>query len=221
MPAKVTLPWLMPICVLVFLCLPSAAQKIVGQTDGNPFFDAYKTPYETPPFDRIRVVHYLPAVQEGIKRQQTEIDVIVTESQAGHFPEYAGGPGHVGPISGTGDQCLLQQLEAITSPEMEDVAKEIAPLLSTHQDNIALNGMLFARVKAVYDQRAKLKLTPCRIIPAGEHLPRFRPRRRAARRETKSAHARYQPRAFPADAEIQRERTGRNQWLIYRHRQQD
>jgi len=36
-------------------------------------------------------------------------------------------------------------------------------LLSAHQDNIALNGMLFARVKAVYDQRAKLKLTPAKL----------------------------------------------------------
>jgi len=58
----------MTIGLFVFLCLTAAAQKAVGQTDDNPFFGTYKTPFETPPFNRIQVVHYLPAVQEGIKR---------------------------------------------------------------------------------------------------------------------------------------------------------
>ncbi|MCX6555805.1 MAG: M3 family metallopeptidase, partial [Candidatus Aminicenantes bacterium] len=38
------------------------------------------------------------------------------------------------------------------------LASELAPLLSAHQDNISLNEKLFARVKAVYERRAKLKL---------------------------------------------------------------
>ena len=163
MPAKVTFPWLMPIWLLVFLCLTPAAQKIVGQTDGNPFFGTYKTPYETPPFDRIQVVHYLPAIQEGIKRQQAEIDSIVRNPKPATFQNTLEALDASGQFLERATNVFYSNMEAITSPEMEVVAKEIAPLLSTHQDNIALNGMLFARVKAVYDQRAKLKLTPAKL----------------------------------------------------------
>ena len=49
---------------------------------------------------------------------------------------------------------------ADTNPAIQAIAKEISPLTAAHSDNIRLNEKLFARVKAVYDQRAKLKLTP-------------------------------------------------------------
>ena len=153
----------MTIGLFVFLCLPSAAQRAVGQTDDNPFFGTYKTPFETPPFNRIQVVHYLPAVQEGIKRQQTEIDLIVRNPEPATFQNTLEPLDMSGQFLERATTVFYSNMESITSPEMETVAKEIAPLLSAHQDNIALNGMLFARVKAVYDQRAKLKLTPAKL----------------------------------------------------------
>lgn len=153
----------MTIGLFVFLCLTAAAQKAVGQTDGNPFFGPYKTPFETPPFDRIQVVHYLPAVLEGIKRQQVEIDLIVRDPKPANFQNTLEALDTSGQFLERATSVFYSNMEAITSPEMEAVAKEIAPLLSAHQDNIALNGKLFARVKAVYDLRAKLKLTSAKL----------------------------------------------------------
>lgn len=43
----------------------------------NPFFSAYKTPYDTPPFDKIKNEHYEPAIEKGIKDHTTEINKIV------------------------------------------------------------------------------------------------------------------------------------------------
>ena len=51
-------------------------------------------------------------------------------------------------------------LGADTNPELQAIARDLSPLLSAHRDNIRLNEKLFARVKAVYDQRSKLSLTP-------------------------------------------------------------
>ena len=54
--------------------------------------------------------------------------------------------------------------------------REEAPKLAAHQDAIYLNAKLFARVKAIYDQRDKLerrRQVPDRALP-----PRLRPRRR-------------------------------------------
>ena len=51
-------------------------------------------------------------------------------------------------------------LGAETNPDLQAIARDLSPLLSAHDDNINLNEKLFARVKAVYDQRQKLTLTP-------------------------------------------------------------
>ena len=49
----------------------------------NPFFGQYLTPHETVPFDRIKTEHYEPAILEGIKQQNAEINAII------HNPEKA------------------------------------------------------------------------------------------------------------------------------------
>ncbi len=50
-------------------------------------------------------------------------------------------------------------LSAETNADLQAIARELSPLLSAHDDNINLNEKLFARVKAVYDQRPNLTLT--------------------------------------------------------------
>ena len=140
-----------PALLLVVLCLPLAAQD-------NPFLSPYNTPFETPPFDRIQIGHYLPAVQEGIKRQQAEIDAIVANPKPATFENTIVALDMSGQLLGEVNAVFYSLLSAATSQPMQDLANELAPLLSTHNDNIALNGKLFARVKAVYDRRARLKL---------------------------------------------------------------
>ena len=48
---------------------------------------------------------------------------------------------------------------AITNEEMQGIAKEVAPMLSKHGDDITLNDELFQRIKTVYEQKDKLNLT--------------------------------------------------------------
>jgi len=140
--------------------IPVAAGQIAAADKDNPFFSPYKTPLNTPPFNMIKTEHFLPAIKEGIRRQQAEIDVLVNNPAAPTFantltPFDAGGQflsevnGVFGALQG-----------ADTTPAIQSVAKEAAPLMAAHNDNIRLNEKLFSRIKAVYDTRAKLKLTP-------------------------------------------------------------
>ncbi len=140
-----------PALLLAVLCLPLASQD-------NPFLTPYKTPFETPPFDRIQIGHYLPAMQEGIKRQQAEIDAIVNNRKAATFENTIVALDMSGQLLGNVAAVFYSLLEALTSPQMQDLANELSPLLSAHNDNINLNDKLFARVKAVYEQRTRLKL---------------------------------------------------------------
>ena len=43
----------------------------------NPFFETYSTLHGTVPFDKIKTGDYVPAVREGIRRQNAEIDAII------------------------------------------------------------------------------------------------------------------------------------------------
>ncbi|MCU0236151.1 MAG: M3 family metallopeptidase [Acidobacteria bacterium] len=141
-----------PVLLLATLVLPMPA------AEDNPFLTVPNTPYQTPAFDRIQVGHYLPAMQEGIRRHQAEIDAIVANAKAPTFENTIVALDMSGQLLGEVSAVFYSLLGAATSQPMQDLANELAPLLSTHNDNIALNGKLFARVKAVYDRRAKLKL---------------------------------------------------------------
>ena len=51
----------------------------------NPFFEAYKTPHDTVPFDRIKLEHYEEAFMEGIRRDDEEIEKIINDPEEPTF----------------------------------------------------------------------------------------------------------------------------------------
>ncbi len=145
------------LAVILLGLQPAAAQQA---QKGNPFFQARTTPFQTPPFDKISKEHFLPAFKEGIKREQAEIDAIVARKQAPNFANTIAAMDHSGIFLNDVSSVFYALLGAETNDDLQAIAREVSPLLSAHQDNINLNAKLFARVKAVYDQRQKLTLTP-------------------------------------------------------------
>lgn len=138
--------------LLAVLCLPLAAQD-------NPFLVTPSTPFQTPPFDRIQIGHYLPAVQEGIRRQQAEIDAIVNNPEAATFDNTIVAYDTSGQLLDYVTAVFYSLLGTVSSPERQDIAGQLSPLLSAHNDNISFNEKLFARVKSVYDRRATMNLS--------------------------------------------------------------
>jgi peptidyl-dipeptidase Dcp len=136
---------------------PAQAQE---KLKTNPLFQARTTPFLVPPFDKITKEHYLPAFKEGIKREQAEIDAITARKQAPTFTNTIAAMDHSGIFLNDVSSVFYSLLSADTSPDLQAIARDLSPLLSAHQDNINLNEKLFVRVKAVYDGRKKLTLTP-------------------------------------------------------------
>jgi peptidyl-dipeptidase Dcp len=54
----------------------------------NPFFTTWTTPFGVPPFDEIKEEHFIPAIEEGIKQHQAEIDAIVAGLRRAHICKY-------------------------------------------------------------------------------------------------------------------------------------
>ena len=51
----------------------------------NPFFSDFNTPFDTYPFDKIKVEHFLPAIEEGIKQGLAEVETIVNNKETPSF----------------------------------------------------------------------------------------------------------------------------------------
>ncbi|MDR1342768.1 MAG: M3 family metallopeptidase [Prevotellaceae bacterium] len=136
----------------------AAAAACSGVWD-NPFFGEYQTPYEVPPFDKIKTKHYLPAFEEGMKRQAGEVESIVQNANEPTFANTIEALELSGEMLGRVRYVFFNLVEAETNPEMDKIAEALAPMLSKHRDNILLNEALFARIKAVYDQRDALTLS--------------------------------------------------------------
>ncbi|MBO7554204.1 MAG: M3 family metallopeptidase [Bacteroidaceae bacterium] len=125
----------------------------------NPFFETYKTPHGVPPFHLIKLEHFKPAIREGIKQQQAEIDALTANTEAPTFENTIEVFERSGRLLERATTVFENLLSAETNDEMQELAKTLMPLLSEHGNNISLNEALFKRVKAVYEQRKSLHLS--------------------------------------------------------------
>ena len=126
---------------------------------GNPLLESYKTPYQTIPFNSIKIEHYFPAFEEAMKVNRAEIDAIVNNPEAPTFANTIEALEHSGKLLNQVASPFYNLLSSETNDEMQEIAEKISPLMSEHHNAISLNEQLFARVKAVYEQKDTLKLT--------------------------------------------------------------
>lgn len=125
----------------------------------NPFFENIHTPHDTVPFDRIAVEHYAPAIRRGIECQNEEIDTIVNNLEPANFHNTILALEKSGQLLHRVEVVFDNLLSAETNDAMQELAKELMPLLSEHANNITLNERLFERVKTAYEQRNDEPLT--------------------------------------------------------------
>ncbi len=137
------------------IVMQSCQQK---NTSDNPLLNRFDTPFEVPPFDKIRDAHYLPAFREGIRQQQEEIDAITSDKATPTFANTIEALEKSGQLLAQVNFIFMNQQAANTSDSINAIAEEIAPELSANNDAIYLNDKLFERVKTVYDNRANENL---------------------------------------------------------------
>ena len=124
----------------------------------NPFFKEYATPFQVPPFNEIKLEHYIPAVDAGIADQMAEIKAITDNKEEPNFSNTILAFDQSGLLLNQVGNVFFNINSANTDDKMQELARQITPKLSAHRDNIALNKELFARIKSVYDRRNDLNL---------------------------------------------------------------
>ncbi|RTZ08412.1 M3 family metallopeptidase [Flavobacterium sp. GSP6] len=134
------------------------AQEKQENTSMNPFFQAYDTPFNVPPFDKIKNEHFKPAILEGISTHQAEVNAVANNTQPATFENTILAMENAGELLSNVNTVFSNLNSANTNKEIQNIAKEMAPNLSAHRDNIYLNEKLFAKVKTLWDKKETLGL---------------------------------------------------------------
>ena len=120
----------------------------------------FNTKYNTAPFSQIKNEEYLPAFQEGIALAKAEIEAIVNNPEKPTFENTIETLAFSGNTLDRISSIFFNLNSAETSDEMQKIAQEVSPLLSEFGNDVRLNAALFAKVKAVYQQKDTLNLNP-------------------------------------------------------------
>lgn len=124
----------------------------------NPFLEKFKTPFDTIPFDKIKVEHYLPAVDKGIELSAAEVDKIVKNTETPTFSNTIEALENAGPLLELVSTTFFNINSAETNDAIQALAKEISPKLTEHANDIKLNAALFKKIEAVYLKKETFQL---------------------------------------------------------------
>ena len=137
----------------------SAITVAASVLSNNPLLEIYKTPHQTIPFNKLKNEYYYPAFQEAMKQHSSEIEVIINNPQAPTFENTIEELEKSGSLLTKVGSPFFNLLSSETNDELQAIAEKVSPLLTEHSNSVKLNEKLFARVKTVYLQKDKLKLT--------------------------------------------------------------
>ncbi len=124
----------------------------------NPLIYKYETAFETVPFDLIKAEHFLPALQEAIKRGRADIEVIKSNSEKPTFTNVCERMEYAGELVGKVASVFFNLHSAESNDELQNIAKEFSPIITEYSNDIQLDEVLFGKVKAVYDYKDSLNL---------------------------------------------------------------
>ena len=124
----------------------------------NPLLRPFDTVHHTAPFSQIEMAHYMPAFVEGIKLAKEDVDQIANNPEAASFENTIEAMEFIGELLDQVSSVFFNLNHADTCDEMQALAREVSPLLSEFSNDIVMNEALFARVKAVHDNKESLNL---------------------------------------------------------------
>jgi peptidyl-dipeptidase Dcp len=144
--------------VILFAATGCARKAVEPAAAVNPLVAEFATPFGVPPFDRIKPEHFMPAFDQGMADQKAEIAAIVKNGEAPTFANTLEALDRSGALIKRVGAVFSNLNSSNTNDQMQQIAKDVAPKLAKHADDIALDAGLFARVKTVYEGRDKLGL---------------------------------------------------------------
>src|ERR1700733_6886291 len=126
----------------------------------NPLLQVSNLPYQLPPFDRLDNQHYRDAFAQGMAAQLAEVAAITGQKAAATFDNTIVALERSGELLDRAMAVFSNLNSSNTNDVMQQYESELAPLLAAHEDAIALDSKLFARVSALFERCPELGLEP-------------------------------------------------------------
>ena len=145
--------------ISAILFMVSCNQQSNMDPNINPFFQEWDTAFEVPPFMDIRDEHYMPAYLKGMEENLAEIDVIVNNSEAPTFSNTIEELERTGKLLTKVTRVFSNLASSNTNAQLQELQRELSPMLSAHYDKISLNEDLFKRVETIWQEKDVIELT--------------------------------------------------------------
>ena len=127
--------------------------------DANPLLQPWTAPFGLPPFARIRAEHFAPAFEEAMRFNLEEIDAIGHSPEPPTFDNTVSALDRAGRLLGRIGGVFYNLTSSETSPELQAVERDMAPVLAAHDSKVYMHGALFERIDALHRERAGLGLS--------------------------------------------------------------
>ena len=142
-----------------FIAMALVALTACGAKHDNPVLADSALPFGAPEFSKYQSAHYEPAFMEGFAEQRAEIDAIVANTEAPTFDNTIAALERSGKKLAKVTGVFFNLNETDADDVMREAEKRLSPLFTEHSAYMTMNEALFARIKALYDNKANLGLT--------------------------------------------------------------
>lgn len=147
------------VILLCVACIFVSCKTEKGEVENtNPFFSEYNTPFDVPPFEDIKIEHYMPAFERGMEDSKKEIEIILTNPEEPTFENTIVALDNAGKLLTKVSLVFFNKTGMDTNEDLQKIQMEVSPLLAAHGDDIRLDTRLFARIKTVYDNKENFNL---------------------------------------------------------------
>lgn len=140
--------------------LLAAPPQLMAQERENPFMKPYDTKYGIPPFDKIQVSDFLPAIKAGIAEQEENLLNITRNRAVPDFDNTILPLENLSPILERVSGVFYHYEEALSTPEFAEISEKAIPMLNDASNKVNLDDALFQRIQQIYDRRDKMGLSP-------------------------------------------------------------
>ena len=143
---------------LLAITIPSCKND-PGVDKSNPFLTDYNTPFNVPPFEKIKVSHYVPAFEKAMADSRQELEKIITDKKEPTFKNTIEAYDKMGKLLRDVSNIFIELCSSNTSDSLQKIEMEMTPKLAGFKDEIRLNPELFKRIKSVYENKEKFNLS--------------------------------------------------------------
>ena len=127
------------------------------ETD-NPLLADWHTPFGVPPFQEIKTDHYRPAFNVALETHRAEIDAIAADPAEPDFDNVIGALERSGQLLHRVASVFFNLCGSHTNDTMQEIQREMAPVLARHGNETLFNRKLFARIISLVDRQSELGL---------------------------------------------------------------